>query len=352
MTNSFTLPQIDLSLAVSPTAPATATNGSQPHDPDNLRFEDLFDLEEIQQIQDAFALATGVASIITDPNGRPITRPSSFCNLCQIIRSTPTGLKNCMHSDAVLGQVNQHGPKMQPCLSGGLIDGGTSIMLGERHIANWLIGQVLEDTANEERMMDYAEKIDADKVIFRQALHDVRHMSREQFEHVCNALFLIARMMSNLALQNAQQARYINERKQAEQEHARLQEQVIEAQQVAIRELSTPLLPLADGVVALPLVGSIDSARAQAVMEALLEGVAQHKATVAIVDITGIQVMDTQVAHALIRSAQAVKLLGAQVILTGVSPLLAQTLVHLEANLAGIVTRRTLQEGIAYALGH
>ncbi|MFP4436273.1 MAG: STAS domain-containing protein [Chloroflexaceae bacterium] len=85
-------------------------------------------------------------------------------------------------------------------------------------------------------------------------------------------------------------------------------------------------------------------------MEALLEGVAQHQAGLVILDITGVQVVDTQVAKALIQVAQAVKLLGAQVMLTGIQPQIAQTLVHLGVELEGIITRGSLQAGIATAL--
>lgn len=85
-------------------------------------------------------------------------------------------------------------------------------------------------------------------------------------------------------------------------------------------------------------------------METLLEGIARFQADMAILDITGIRVIDTQVAQALMRTAQAVKLLGARVVLTGIQPQIAQTLVHLGADLSGIVTRSTLQSGIAFAL--
>lgn len=131
---------------------------------------------------------------------------------------------------------------------------------------------------------------------------------------------------------------------------AQMQQQIINAQRIAIRELSTPLIPFDDRVVVMPLIGTLDSARAQQVLETLLEGVAQHQADLVIVDITGVQVVDTQVASALVRAAQAVKLLGAQVVLTGIQPRIAQTLVHLGVDLGGIITRGTLQAGIGYAL--
>ena len=144
--------------------------------------------------------------------------------------------------------------------------------------------------------------------------------------------------------------RDISDQKRAEAERFALQQQVIEAQRAAIRELSTPLIPISDTAVIMPLVGAIDSARAQQIIDTLLEGVAAYRAEMAIVDITGVQVVDTQVADALVRAAQAVRLLGAQVILTGIKPQVAQTLVQLGVSLAGIRTTGTLQTSVRLAL--
>jgi rsbT co-antagonist protein RsbR len=144
--------------------------------------------------------------------------------------------------------------------------------------------------------------------------------------------------------------RDLTEQQQAEQERLALQDQVIAAQQAALRELSTPLIPLADHVVAMPLIGSVDSARAQQIVEELLTGVATNRATTAIIDITGVPIVDTQVAGALLRAAQAVELLGSRVVITGIRPEVAQTLVGIGVNLGSIITRATLQDGIAYAM--
>jgi anti-anti-sigma factor len=141
----------------------------------------------------------------------------------------------------------------------------------------------------------------------------------------------------------------IDQRKQVESERARLQEEVIQAQATALRELSTPLIPISDHVVAMPLIGNIDTGRAQQVLESLLAGVAQHQARSVILDITGVPLVDSQVALALMQAAQAVQLLGAQVILTGIRPDVAQSLVGLDIRFDDIVTLGSLQAGIAYA---
>jgi anti-anti-sigma factor len=145
--------------------------------------------------------------------------------------------------------------------------------------------------------------------------------------------------------------RDLTEQQRVEAELQTLQQQVIDAQQAAIRELSTPLVPIAEGVVVMPLVGSIDSRRAQQVMETLLEGVAAHRATTVVLDITGVAVVDSQVANAFIQAAQAVRLLGARVVLTGIQPPIAHTLVRLGVDLSSIHTFRSVQVGIAAALG-
>ncbi len=169
----------------------------------SISFRDLFDIDEIQRLQDAFALATHVASIITEPDGTPITKPSSFCHLCMnIIRKTEKGLANCMKSDAALGRPNPDGPIIQPCLSGGLWDGGASIRVGDTHVANWLIGQVRDETQHPRDMLKYAELIGANRREFKKALDQVPTMSRAQFEHVGQSLFLIAQILSRQAYQN------------------------------------------------------------------------------------------------------------------------------------------------------
>jgi rsbT co-antagonist protein RsbR len=142
----------------------------------------------------------------------------------------------------------------------------------------------------------------------------------------------------------------ITERKRAAEERTALQLQVIEAQRAALRELSTPLIPLAEGVLVMPLIGTIDANRAEQILQTLLEGVSAERARVAILDITGVKVVDAQVASALVRAAHAVRLLGAHVILTGIRAEVAQALIQLGSQLTDLTTRSTLQSGIAHAI--
>jgi rsbT co-antagonist protein RsbR len=143
----------------------------------------------------------------------------------------------------------------------------------------------------------------------------------------------------------------ITDCKQAEEaiRQSQIQQEIIPAQQATLEELSTPLIPISDTVMVMPLIGSMDSHRAQQALDTLLRGVATAPAEIVIIDITGVSIVDSQVANALIHAAQAVKLLGAQVILTGIRPEVAQTLVGLGAELP-IVTYSTLQSGIEYAM--
>ncbi|HZF47559.1 MAG TPA: PAS domain S-box protein [Polyangiaceae bacterium] len=136
----------------------------------------------------------------------------------------------------------------------------------------------------------------------------------------------------------------VTARKEAENELAR-------ARDAMFAEMATPLIPISDDVMVMPLVGAMDTRRAKQVLDALLPGITERRARVAIVDITGVRSVDAQVVSALVGAAQAVRLLGAEMVLTGIRPSVAQVLVNLGVSTAGIVTRSTLQSGIAYALG-
>jgi anti-anti-sigma regulatory factor len=140
-------------------------------------------------------------------------------------------------------------------------------------------------------------------------------------------------------------------RKLAEAERERLQREVIESQQSLLAELSTPLIPIKDGIVVMPLIGAVNPERASQMLETLLRGVTSQGARVAILDVTGVREVDTHVANMLLSAAQSVRLLGSEVVITGIRAGVAQVLVSLGVDMKGVVTRRNLQGGIEYAEG-
>ncbi|MCC8362725.1 STAS domain-containing protein [Lysobacter sp. A6] len=127
-------------------------------------------------------------------------------------------------------------------------------------------------------------------------------------------------------------------------------EDVIVRQQEDLLELSTPVVKLWDGVLALPMIGTLDSQRTQVVMESLLERIIETGSEIAIIDITGVPTVDTLVAQHLLKTVTAIRLMGADCIISGVRPQIAQTIVHLGLDLQGIVTKANLADALALAL--
>ncbi len=142
----------------------------------------------------------------------------------------------------------------------------------------------------------------------------------------------------------------ITPQKRVEVERAQLQEQVIKAQRRALQELSTPIIPVMDRIIVMPLIGSIDSLRAKDITRALLAGISQYRAKIVIVDITGVPLVDSGVADHLNKTIMAARLKGAQTIVTGMSDAVAEAIVELGIDWSGIQTLSDLQTGLITAL--
>ena len=127
-------------------------------------------------------------------------------------------------------------------------------------------------------------------------------------------------------------------------------EQVIQRQQQELLDLSTPVIKIWDGIVAVPLIGTLDSERTQVVMESLLEAIVHNEAGIAIIDITGVPTVDTQVAQHLLKTVAAARLMGAECIISGIRPQIAQTIVHLGVELGDVTTKSTLADALRVAL--
>lgn len=158
-------------------------------------------------------------------------------------------------------------------------------------------------------------------------------------DHPLGALYAgINEMIVSLAAEQERSSAY---RRELEEKLS-----MIEAQRAAIKELSTPIIEVWDGVLCLPVVGVLDSVRSAEMTEALLSAIVDKRAACAIVDITGIQVMDTGTADHFMRMAKAVGLLGAECVLTGVNPSIAQTIVHMGVDLSDVLTYRSLRSAL------
>ncbi|KMT58973.1 regulator of sigma-B activity [Listeria fleischmannii 1991] len=127
-------------------------------------------------------------------------------------------------------------------------------------------------------------------------------------------------------------------------------EKTVSIQKLALQELSAPLLPIFDHISVMPLIGTIDTERARQIMENLLMGVVKHRSEVVLIDITGVPVVDTMVAHHIIQASEAVRLVGCQPMLVGIRPEIAQTIVNLGIELDKIITTNTLKKGMERAL--
>jgi rsbT co-antagonist protein RsbR len=125
----------------------------------------------------------------------------------------------------------------------------------------------------------------------------------------------------------------------------------IERQRIAIQELSTPIMEVWDGVLCVPVVGLMDTARSSEMTSTLLRAVVEKSAKCAIIDITGIDVMDTRTVDHFVRMAKAVRLLGSECVLTGMNPHIAQTVVHMGLDLSNVVTRRNLRDALQQYVG-
>ena len=132
--------------------------------------------------------------------------------------------------------------------------------------------------------------------------------------------------------------------------HQKTREEVIARQQQEMMELSTPVVKLWDGILALPMIGTLDSARTQVVMETLLQRIVETGCAVAIIDITGVPTVDTLTAQHLLKTVTAARLMGADCIISGIRPQIAQTIVHLGVDLGAVVTKATMADAFALAL--
>jgi anti-anti-sigma regulatory factor len=178
---------------------------------------------------------------------------------------------------------------------------------------------------------------------------DLRTTS-EELRRVNEALEdAIAARTDELRQANARLQLELVERESAERARAALHADLLRVQKERLAELSTPLIPITDEIMVMPLIGTMDAERAQQVLQTALNGAETRRVGIVIIDITGVRIVDSSVAATLTRTASALRMLGTEVVITGIRWAVAETLVELDLDFTGTVTRGTLQSGIAYA---
>lgn len=206
---------------------------------ESVTFKQLFNLDDIQKIQDAFADAVGVASLITAPDGSPITRPSNFCRLCTKIRETEQGRENCKRSDKYLGDLSaKRGVASTSCLSLGLNDASVAIYAGNSLIAFWLIGQVFTGQEDIQSITKKAVAVGISRTEAEKAVNEIVSLPPEKFNKALETLKLIADQLSLSAYHNLQLADYLSERRLAARKLAASM-RTMHRRQSALRAITT-----------------------------------------------------------------------------------------------------------------
>lgn len=170
----------------------------------------------------------------------------------------------------------------------------------------------------------------------RVLIEELEESEEYDFDQSRETLLLLARVFNQLVLDVFQT--YLKEK-----------ESTIQAQQEELRQTSTPITEIWDGVLTLPIIGSLDSSRTMMVMEKLLNRIEKERARVVVMDVTGVLAIDSQVSHYLVQMVRAVGLMGAEAILTGIRPEIARALTSLNIDLGGVATRGTLSDGLKAA---
>ena len=187
---------------------------------DKYKFEDLFDMDNIQKLTDTISMALEVGIVIVSPEGVPITKPSNFCHFClDVVRKSPIGERNCAHSDATLGRVSDK-PIVSKCLSAGLTDAGVSIVIEGKHLASWMLGQVMieDDMLSDEELRERARSLEIDEELFMTSVKTVPVISKERFDRMLEMIHVLAMQLSELGLKNFMQKEELAYHEEVEEE--------------------------------------------------------------------------------------------------------------------------------------
>jgi len=285
---------------------------------------------------DSFCEAVGIAGAIIDLEGN-ILIGSRWQPICtKFHRINPETSAMCRESDTILaGQLLQGKEFALYECKNGLLDAAVPIVVGGESIANAFVGQFLTKPPDAEQFRRKAKRYGFPVKEYMAALKQVPILDEARVPNILHFLKGYAELIAESYRERQRQMEY---------------EQRLHLQAQAILDLSIPVIKIWDGIVVAPVIGTMDSERTRQFMELFLETIVKTNSSVALVDITGVPLVDTQTAQHIIDAISAARLLGAEVILTGVRPAIAQTLVYLGIDLSEVTTRSSLSAGISVAL--
>ncbi len=309
-----------------------------------MEITELVNIEELSKLCEDFTVLTGAGTALLDLKGKVLIA-TGWQDICtQYHRVHPTTAARCLESDTILaGQLGKGERYNVYKCKNGLIDVAIPIMIGNEHVANFFTGQFFFEPPNRDYFIHQAQEFGFDQTAYLAALDKVSVFSENQIKTMMSFFTRLAHLIGEMGLAQKQQSEKTKELELATQE-------VIAAQQRAIRDLSTPVIPIMDQIIVLPLIGSIDSLRANEITRSLLSGISQHRAKVVILDVTGVAIMDTGVVNHLNKAIQVAQLKGAHTIVTGISDAVAEAIVDLGVDLGKAATLSDLQTGLKTAL--
>jgi PAS domain S-box-containing protein len=187
---------------------------------EDLPLTDIMELKDLQEIQNAFSSATGVASVIIDKNGIAITQPSNYSSLCQIIWNNEAGRKRCVESKKRMGvlAVEKSSFIIEPCSCCGFLDAAAPIYVGDKLVAYWMIGQKSQSANTKDKIKTFAKEIGEDVDFMLKELAKLDNMPSEQFKDIAELLWIVARDLSTMAYKNLMLAKRVEEQKDYEAE--------------------------------------------------------------------------------------------------------------------------------------
>jgi len=211
--------------------------------PENLKIEDVFDIEHLQQIQNYLANIVGIPLLITDVSGETVTESGLSRTMCsEMIRGTQEGLKQCSVTKLLTSCDMSEGIVYHRCPSLNFLEAGISIFIGGRHIGNWIVGQVIDEEFNEEVAIDFAQRSGINLDDLKHSLNGIAKMRSEKFAQFCNMIFLITKQLSMLAMNNVEQAKEIVARRETEKELAAKNKEMERIVDISSHDLRAPLV--------------------------------------------------------------------------------------------------------------